>query len=70
MTLSSLRIVAVALALPTAAPVLAQEAIEAEAVVQTGDDGFHWGWLGLLGLLGLAGLRGRRNDHTTTTTMR
>ena len=27
-------------------------------VIETEDDGFDWGWLGLLGLLGLAGLSG------------
>lgn len=32
------------------------------AVVETEDEGFDWGWLGLTGLLGLAGLAGK-NKH-------
>ncbi|CAN5837888.1 hypothetical protein BH24DEI2_BH24DEI2_18290 [soil metagenome] len=39
----------------TTAPVI----VDTPAVVDTTDDGFDWGWLGLLGLLGLAGLGGR-----------
>ena len=39
--------------------VYAQTETTAPAVVETNDDGFDWGWLGLLGLLGLAGLAGR-----------
>lgn len=31
------------------------------AVVETEDNSFDWGWLGLLGLLGLAGLAGKNN---------
>lgn len=43
-------------------------------VVETEDDSFDWGWLGLLGLLGLAGLAGKsnksthHNNHDTRTT--
>ena len=33
-------------------------------VVETEDDGFDWGWLGLLGLLGLAGLAGKSNSSS------
>ena len=33
------------------------------SVVETEDDGFDWGWLGLLGLLGLAGLAGKNKSH-------
>ena len=33
------------------------------AVVETEDDGFDWGWLGLLGLLGLAGLAGKNKSQ-------
>lgn len=33
------------------------------AIVETEDDSFDWGWLGLLGLLGLAGLAGKNNHH-------
>lgn len=51
----------------TAAP--AQDAVVAP--VETQDEGFDWGWLGLLGLLGLAGLAGRkRNDRHDTTANR
>ena len=35
------------------------------AIVETEDDGFDWGWLGLLGLLGLAGLAGKNKNHET-----
>ena len=35
------------------------------AVVETEDDSFDWGWLGLLGLLGLAGLAGKNKHHET-----
>ena len=44
---------------------------EGIAVVETEDDSFDWGWLGLLGLLGLAGLAGKNKQthyETTTTT--
>ena len=34
-------------------------------VVETDDDDFDWGWLGLLGLLGLGGLMRRDHGHTT-----
>lgn len=33
-------------------------------VVETRDDDFDWGWLGLLGLIGLAGLRRREEPRT------
>lgn len=33
------------------------------SVVETEDDGFDWGWLGLLGLLGLAGLAGKNKSQ-------
>ncbi|MEO0924262.1 MAG: WGxxGxxG family protein [Cyanobacteria bacterium J06643_13] len=32
------------------------------AVIETEDEGFDWGWLGLLGLLGLAGLAGKNKS--------
>lgn len=40
------------------------------AVVETEDNSFDWGWLGLLGLLGLAGLAGKNNHkgHEVRTT--
>ncbi|MGG6296944.1 WGxxGxxG family protein [Leptolyngbya sp. AN02str] len=41
-----------------------------ETEVETDDDGFDWGWLGLLGLLGLAGLRGRDDDDRRTVAYR
>lgn len=31
--------------------------------VDTQDDGFDWGWLGLIGLAGLAGLAGRKREE-------
>ncbi|MBE9045083.1 hypothetical protein IQ255_11820 [Pleurocapsales cyanobacterium LEGE 10410] len=34
------------------------------AVIETEDDGFDWGWLGLLGLLGLGGLAGKSNKSS------
>ena len=39
------------------------------AVIETEDEGFDWGWLGLLGLLGLAGLAGKNkhNDREVVT---
>ena len=33
------------------------------SVVETEDDGFDWGWLGLLVLLGLAGLAGKNKSQ-------
>ena len=33
------------------------------AVVETEEDSFDWGWLGLLGLLGLAGLAGKNSSR-------
>ena len=45
-----------------------QAQVEAEpgvAVIETEDDSFDWGWLGLLGLLGLAGLAGKNKQHET-----
>ena len=35
------------------------------AIVETEDNSFDWGWLGLLGLLGLAGLAGKNKQHET-----
>ena len=35
------------------------------AIVETEDDGFDWGWLGLLGLIGLAGLAGKNKNKET-----
>ncbi|MBD2460273.1 WGxxGxxG-CTERM domain-containing protein [Oscillatoria sp. FACHB-1407] len=44
------------------APIDAPETTDSvETEVETEDDGFDWGWLGLLGLIGLAGLT-RKND--------
>lgn len=51
---------------PFTASVQAQTDSEIEpgiAVIETEDEGFDWGWLGLLGLLGLAGLAGK-NKHS------
>ena len=49
----------------------AQAQIDAEPeieIVETEDNGFDWGWLGLFGLLGLAGLSGLggKRDRQTT----
>ena len=65
MNYNIVRISAVAVALLTSGPVLAQTAVDPQPVVQ--EDGFDWGWLGLLGLIGLAGLRGRQRDHRDHT---
>ena len=48
----------------------AQAQVNAEpeiAVIETEDNGFDWGWLGLFGLLGLAGLGGLsgKNNHNS-----
>lgn len=60
--------VAAALILAPAAGVVQAQVDDGVTTVQTDDDGFDWGWLGLLGLLGLAGLAGRkRDDHTHHT---
>jgi LPXTG-motif cell wall-anchored protein len=60
-----------ALALTTAAPALAQNtsptAPPASTRVETKDNDFEMGWIGLLGLLGLAGLMGRNRRHDTVT---
>lgn len=51
---------------PFSASVQAQTNPEIEpgvAVIETEDEGFDWGWLGLLGLLGLAGLAGKSNNN-------
>ena len=57
---------------PFTASVQAQTNPEIEpgvSVIETEDDGFDWGWLGLLGLLGLAGLAGKnsRRDREVIT---
>ena len=71
--LSGTSLLALSLAiLPFTTPGQAQIDTERDvAVVETEDDGFDWGWLGLLGLLGLAGLAGKNkqtNYETTTHT--
>ena len=53
-----------ALGLVTVAVPPAHAQVNEPGVVQTNDDGFDWGRLGLLGLAGLAGLAGRnRRDR-------
>ncbi|MGB7444399.1 MAG: WGxxGxxG family protein [Coleofasciculaceae cyanobacterium] len=53
--------------LPLSIPAHAQvedRTVEPEGVViETEDDDFNWGWLGLLGLLGLAGLAGNKRKE-------
>ncbi|MBW4649576.1 MAG: WGxxGxxG-CTERM domain-containing protein [Kastovskya adunca ATA6-11-RM4] len=54
--------------MPLTLPAGAQTGVEpgVDAVeVESEDDGFDWGWLGLLGLLGLAGLAGKKRQETT-----
>jgi hypothetical protein len=46
------------------APLNAPEATD-EVEVETENDGFDWGWLGLLGLIGLAGLSRKNDDRVT-----
>lgn len=48
--------------LPFTTPGQAQIDSEPGVIVETEDDGFDWGWLGLLGLLGLAGLAGKNKQ--------
>ena len=61
---------AVSLAILAAGVTAAPAQDTAVVPVETSDEGFDWGWLGLLGLIGLAGLRGRKRDdrHDTTAT--
>ena len=40
------------------------------AVVETEDNSFDWGWLGLIGLLGLAGLAGKGGHRETNRDVR
>jgi LPXTG-motif cell wall-anchored protein len=54
--------------MPLTLPAGAQTGVEpgVDAVeIESEDDGFDWGWLGLLGLLGLAGLAGKKRKETT-----
>ncbi len=73
--LSGTSLLALSLAIiPFTTPGQAQIGAEEDiAVVETEDNGFDWGLLGLLGLLGLAGLAGKNkqthsNYETRTTT--
>ena len=71
MTHGKTKLVALAICLTAALPLVAQTTPPATTgtTVQQ-DDGFDWGWLGLLGLAGLAGLRRRDDVRMPATTSR
>ena len=64
--LSGTGLLAISLAvIPFTASSQAQVGDEPVTVVETEENDFDWGWLGLLGLLGLAGLAGKNKHHET-----
>lgn len=66
--LSGTSLLALSLAiLPFTTSSQAQVNQEPGVIVETEDDGFDWGWLGLLGLLGLAGLAGKNKQTNYET---